>query len=104
MKTTHVSLLLLPLFPALAYARSVDLGASGGGIFGPVADFFQEIVDFLGGTGTLFVIFVALVAGIGLWVFIPKQAGAAMGWVFRGCIGAIALFSIGTLITWLQGF
>ncbi|GEK16020.1 hypothetical protein [Aliivibrio fischeri] len=103
MKTTRSTLPLILLFPTLAHAR-VSIGSGGGGPFSKVADFFQEIVDFLGGTGTLFVVFVAICAGIGLWVFIPKQAGTALGWIFRGCIGAIALFSMGTVITWLQSF
>lgn len=103
MKTTRSIIPLILLFPTLAHAR-VSIGSSGGGPFSKVGDFFQEIVDFLGGTGTLFVVFVAICAGIGLWVFIPKQAGTALGWIFRGCIGAIALFSMGTVITWLQSF
>lgn len=92
------------LFCSSVYARSISLGSGGGGIFAKVGDFFQEIVDFLGGTGTLFVVFVAFCAGLALWIFAPKQAGTALGWVFRACIGAIALFSIGTLISWIQTF
>ncbi|MCW8348739.1 hypothetical protein MD535_22375 [Vibrio sp. ZSDZ65] len=100
-----IRLLTLPLMwllSAPAFAR-VSLGTSTGP-FGQVVAFFQAIVDFLGGPGTLFVVFMALCCGIALWVFMPKQAGSALGWVFRGCIGAIALFSIGTVITWIQSF
>ncbi len=86
----------------LAHA-SVSLGG-GTGIFGKITAFFQTIVDFLGGAGTLFVIFIAAVAAICLWVFAPKQASESIAWLFRICIGAIALFSLGTLITWLRSF
>ncbi|EHY1015322.1 hypothetical protein [Vibrio vulnificus] len=35
---------------------SVSLGGGGSGVFAQIANFFQEIVDFLGGTGAMFVI------------------------------------------------
>lgn len=85
-------------------ALAISLGSGGSGPFARIGDFFQEIVDFLGSSGTLFVVFCALCVGIGLWVSMPKQGGAALGFVFRACIGAIALFSLGTVITWLQSF
>lgn len=86
-----------------AYAVVV-LPGGGTGPFAKVQKFFQEIVDFLGGTGTLFVVFVALVAGISLWVAIPKQAGVALGWVFRAIVGGIFLFGIGIVLTWIKTF
>ena len=64
-------LALILLNPGLALA-SVSLG-TGTGIFAKVASFMQQIVDFLGGPGTLFVVFVASVAAIALWVFEPSK-------------------------------
>lgn len=85
-------------------ASTVRLGHVKSGPLAKVGKFFQQIVDFLGGTGTMFVIFLSLVAGIMLWIFMPKQGGAAMGWVFRACIGGILLFGISMILTWLQHF
>ncbi len=95
-------ILLLACYSQLSHA-SVSLGSSTG-IFGKITGFFQQIVDFLGGAGTLFVVFIGASAAIGLWVFAPKQASEAIAWFFRICIGAILLFSLGTFITWLGSF
>ena len=85
-------------------ARGVRLGHVRSGPLQKIGKFFQQIVDFLGGTGTMFVIFLSLVSGIALWIFMPKQGSAALGWVFRACIGGIVLFTLGTVLTWLQHF
>lgn len=85
-------------------ANAVSLDPPSSGPFARIGAFFQELVDFLGGTGTMFVVFCSLAVGIGLWVSIPKQGGAALGFVFRACIGAICLFGLGTLITWIKSF
>ncbi len=82
---------------------AVSLGSSSG-FFGKITSFFQTVVDFLGGAGTLFVVFIGASAAIFLWVISPKDASAAIAWLFRICIGAIALFSLGTFITWLGTF
>lgn len=95
-------LFLLACYPQLSHA-SISLGGSSG-IFGKIASFFQTIVDFLGGPGTLFVVFLGAAAAIAMWVFMPKQASEAIAWLFRVCIGAILLFSLGTFITWLETF
>lgn len=102
MTLKRCGLAFMLLNPGLALA-SVSLGTSTG-IFGKVASFMQQIVDFLGGPGTLFVVFVAAVAAIALWVFEPSKGGAAIAWLFRVCIGAISLFGMGLLITWLRSF
>ncbi|EGR2026318.1 hypothetical protein DYB89_14660 [Vibrio cholerae] len=95
-------ILLLACYSQFSHA-SVNLGSSTG-IFGKFTSFFQTIVDFLGGAGTLFVVFIGASAAIGLWVFAPKEASVAIAWLFRICVGAILLFSLGTFITWLGSF
>ncbi|SON51500.1 hypothetical protein [Vibrio tapetis] len=89
------------LSPASA---AVSLGSGGSGLFAKFTAFLQSIVNFLGGTGTLFVVFAAASAAIMMWIFMPKNAGPAIAWLFRICIGAIMLFGVGLLITMLQGF
>ena len=91
------------LISAQAHA-SVSLGGGGSGVFAKFANFLQEVVDFLGGTGTLFVIFMSAAGAIFLWVIAPKAGGEALAWLFRVCVGAIALFSLSLVITWLKGF
>ncbi|MFZ3505563.1 hypothetical protein [Vibrio harveyi] len=88
---------------ASSYA-SVSLGGGGSGIFAQLTNFFQEIVNFLGGTGSMFVIFLSFTGAIGLWVISPKSAGPAVAWGFRGAIGGILLFAMGTLISWIKTF
>ncbi|HFQ5013435.1 hypothetical protein [Vibrio vulnificus] len=83
---------------------SISLGGSSSGVFAQLGRFFQEIVDFLGGTGAMFVIFLAFSAAIGMWVLMPKSAGAAVAWAFRAAIGGILLFAMGTLISWIRTF
>ncbi|MCG9612851.1 hypothetical protein L1D41_24750 [Vibrio harveyi] len=88
---------------ASSYA-SVSLGGGGSGVFAQITNFFQEIVNFLGGTGAMFVIFLSFTGAIGLWVISPKSAGPAVAWGFRGAIGGILLFAMGTLISWIKTF
>lgn len=95
-------LLVLVCYSQYSHA-SVSLGSSSG-FLGKITAFMQSMVDFLGSAGTLFVVFVAASAAIGMWVFMPKQASEAIAWLFRICIGAIALFSLGTFLTWLKTF
>ena len=52
----------------------------------------------------MFVVFLSFAGAITMWVLIPKQAGAAVAWAFRAACGAIALFAMATLVTWIQGF
>ncbi|MFA0012010.1 hypothetical protein AB4391_01490 [Vibrio lentus] len=61
-------------------------------------------MDFLGGTGTLFVVFISAAAAIMLWIIAPQSGSAVMAWIFRVCVGAISLFSLATVMTWLQSF
>lgn len=84
--------------------NDVDLGSSGGGPLEAFSAFMQEMVNFIGGPGVLFVAFVSAAAAVSLWVAAPKQGSAAMGWAFRVCVGVILLMNIAILLTWLQGF
>ncbi|MGR5299131.1 hypothetical protein ACPV5U_27420 [Vibrio mediterranei] len=99
---TRIWLAFAVLVTMPVYA-SVSLG-SNTGVFQKIGNFLQSIVDFLGGTGTLFVIFISAAFAIFLWILVPKEGGAAIAAIFRVCIGAIALFSLGMVITWLKGF
>ena len=89
---------------AFAANNDVDLGNSGGGPLEAFSAFMQELVNFVGGPGVLFIAFVSAAAAIGLWVAAPKQGSAAMAWAFRVCVGVIFLMNIAILLTWLQGF
>lgn len=91
------------LTQAQAHA-SVSLGGGGSGIFAKFTNFLQAIVDFLGGSGTLFVIFLSAAGAIFLWIVAPKAGGEALAWLFRVCIGGIGLFSLSLILTWLKGF
>lgn len=96
------SLFLAPM--AFAVNNDVDLGDGGGdGLLKPFADFLQQIVDFAGGPGVLFISFLSFAFAIGLWVAAPKQGSAAMAWAFRVAIGVIALMNIALFLTWMQG-
>lgn len=97
-----VALLLTPA--AFAANNDVDLGSSGSGPLEAFAGFMQELVNFVGGPGVLFIAFVSAAAAIGLWVAAPKQGSAAMAWAFRVCVGVILLMNLAILLTWLQGF
>ena len=101
---TKAALLYATFTSSFSFADAIDLGTPSSGPLASVGKFFQEIVNFLGGTGTLTVVFIGVFAGIALWVAIPKQAGAAVGWIFRALVGAIGLFVMGTTIAWLQTF
>ncbi|ENH7396018.1 TPA: hypothetical protein ACGVAX_004276 [Vibrio vulnificus] len=92
----------LTLTPS-SYA-SVSLGGGGSGVFAQITNFFQEIVDFLGGTGAMFVIFLSFAGAIGMWVLMPKSASTAVAWAFRAAVGGILLFAMGTLISWIKTF
>ena len=83
---------------------SVSLGTTGTGVFAQISNFFQEIVNFLGGTGAMFVIFISISGAVCLWVISPKSAGPAVAWMFRGAIGGILLFAMGTVISWIKTF
>ncbi|MGL6262129.1 hypothetical protein [Vibrio sp. WXL210] len=86
-----------------AYAN-ISLGGSTTGVFGKMTKFMQDIVNFLGGAGTMFVVFLSFAGAIGLWVISPKSGGAAIAWAFRAGIGAIGLFGMATLLTWIKAF
>lgn len=100
-KPCYLLLSLFLLSPA-AFASSISLGGSSSSFLSKFVNFFQQVVDFVGGTGALFVVFVSIAAGLGMWAFMPKQAGSALGYVFRACIAGIGLFGMGTFIAWLR--
>lgn len=105
MKRVRLSLCGLLMAPAAFAANNdVDLGSSGSGPLEAFGAFMQELVDFVGGPGVLFIAFVSAAAAIGLWVAAPKQGSAAMAWAFRVCVGVILLMNLAILLTWLQGF
>ncbi len=87
-----------------AYSHAFSLGGGDSGIFAPIGAFFQSVTDFLGGTGAMFVIFLSFCGAIGMWVLMPKQAGAAIAWAFRATVGGILLFGMGMLVTWVRTF
>ncbi|MGC3479823.1 hypothetical protein ACPTKW_27915, partial [Pseudomonas aeruginosa] len=64
----------------------------------------QELVNFVGGPGVLFIVFISAAAGITLWVMAPKAGSAAVAWIARVCVGGIALFNLALLLAWYQGF
>lgn len=87
-----------------AFASSINLGGSSSGFLSSIGDFFQELVDFVGGTGAMFIVFISIATGLALWAFMPKQSGTALGYIFRACIAGIGLFGLATFIAWLQSF
>ena len=95
--------LMTLLFSTSSYAFSLG-GGGDSGIYSAIAAFLQSTVDFLGGTGSMFVVFLSFCGAIGMWVLIPKNAGAAIAWAFRAAVGGICLFGMGMLVTWIQGF
>lgn len=83
---------------------TVSLDGPSSGPLAKITKLMQELVDFLGGAGILFVVFVSAVVGIGLWIIAPKAGSQAMGYIARTAVGAIVLLNIALLITWYQGF
>lgn len=83
--------------------NDVSLPSPNQGFLQKFTSWMQDVVDFVGGAGVLFIVFVSAAACIALWVAVPKSGSAAMAWVFRVCIGGIALFNLALLIGWAQG-
>lgn len=100
-KFTLSSIVYLYTHAALA-ANDVSLPSPSASFLQKITSWLQDVVDFIGGAGVLFIAFVSAAAGIALWVLAPKSGGAALGWVFRACVGAIGLFNIALIISWLQ--
>ncbi|NQD63305.1 hypothetical protein HP459_18170 [Enterobacter sp. CM29] len=95
---------------ALAYAgvasaanNDVSLPSPNQSFLQKFTSWMQDVIDFVGGAGVLFIVFVSAAACIVLWVTAPKSGGAAMSWIFRVLMGGIALFNLALLITWAQG-
>lgn len=87
---------------ALAVNNDVSLPSSDSSYLQKIINWMQEVMDVIGGAGTLFVAFLSACAAILLWVTMPKQSGGALAWIMRVCIGAIAAFNIALLFAWLQ--
>ncbi|MGN9404658.1 hypothetical protein ACTMQQ_28435 [Pseudomonas syringae pv. aptata] len=98
-----IALVMAPVAFA-AGNNDVDLGGNSSGPLQAFVGFLQELVNFVGGPGVLFIAFIAGFAAIGLWVIAPKAGGAAIAWAFRVCAGVIMLMNLALLLTWLQGF
>lgn len=88
---------------ASAANNDVSLPSPNQSFLQKITSWGQDIIDVVGGAGVLFIVFISAAAGIGLWVAVPKSGSAALAWVFRVCIGGIALFNIALLIAWFQG-
>ncbi|EMO4164853.1 hypothetical protein WMR86_20180 (plasmid) [Proteus vulgaris] len=93
--------LMFPAWLAVAADGTINLPSANEGFLDKIVKWFQDIINFIGGAGALFMAFIAGCAAILLWIFAPK-AGAAMGFIMRVCVGAIALFNLGLFIAWLQ--
>ncbi|BES73865.1 hypothetical protein RE428_48830 (plasmid) [Marinobacter nanhaiticus D15-8W] len=84
--------------------NELDLGSPADGPLAAIGTFMQELIDFVGGPGVLFIVFVCAVAAIGLWVAAPKMGGTAIAMLLRVLVGGILIFNVALIITWLQGF
>lgn len=93
---------LLFSLSAQAVNNDVSLPSANSSYLQKIITWMQDVMDVVGGAGTLFVAFVSACAAILLWIAIPKQSGGALAWVLRVCIGAIAVFNLALLFTWLQ--
>lgn len=103
----HFWTLVLLLFAPAVFAQDgndLDLGAPADGPLALIGNFFQELIDFIGGAGVLFVVFVSGVAAIALWVAAPKMGGAAIAMLLRVLVGGIIIFNFALVINWMQGF
>ena len=87
---------------ALAVNNDVSLPSSDSSYLQKIINWMQEVMDVIGGAGTLFVAFLSACVAILMWIAIPKQSGGALAWVLRVCIGAIAVFNLALLFAWLQ--
>lgn len=87
---------------ALAVNNDVSLPSPDSSYLQKIVTWMQDMMNVVGGAGTLFIVFVSACAAILMWVAIPKQGGAALGWILRVCIGGIAAFNLALLFAWLQ--
>lgn len=95
--------LLLLAGPALAQtSQSITLQNTGTTFFDSIVALFQDIIDFAGGPGVFFIIFISAVMAIGLWIFAPKQGSAAVTWLIRILVGGIIILNLSLLLTYLQ--
>lgn len=64
--------------------------------------FFQSIVDTVSGAGVLLIVFLSACFAVMLWITVPKNAGAAIGFMARVAAGGIVLFNLALVIASLQ--
>lgn len=97
------SALLTPAVLAATGNSTVTIPDSGGGeIYSTFARYMQDLVNFLGGSGVLFAVFVSAAVAVCIWIFAPKNSGL-MGWLVRIVIGAIVLFNLAVIILYFRG-
>lgn len=87
-----------------ALNNEVDLDVPDDGPLAKVGALMQSAVDFLGGPGVMFVVFVGLVAAWMLWVIVPKSSGTAIGYIARAVAGGVMVMNLALFFTWMQGF
>ncbi|HBO3339667.1 hypothetical protein V4W63_09685 [Pseudomonas aeruginosa] len=88
---------------AHALNNDLDLGSPNDGPLQKVGALMQQGIDFLGGPGVLFVAFLGFVIAYFLWVVVPKSSGPAIALLGRALTGAVVMFNIVLLFTWIQG-
>ncbi|CCN39720.1 conserved membrane hypothetical protein [Vibrio nigripulchritudo FTn2] len=98
----YISLAVLISMPVSA--RGYSLGSGGTGIFAKFTKFMQDVVDFLGGPGVMALAFIGILAAVAIFIVKPKEGAAAAGWLGRVALGCIILFSVGTVVSWVQTF
>ncbi|PXF32085.1 hypothetical protein WH50_06400 [Pokkaliibacter plantistimulans] len=85
--------------------NTVDIGTtSDKSPLQKVVSFMQEFVNFIGGPGAAFVVFISAVCCVALWVAAPKQSSVVMGWLLRVVTGGILIFNITMVFSWLKAY
>ena len=96
-----VKALALSMFSGAARAEvgSVNIGSAqgGAGFLSGMISFLQDIVNTVGTTGSVLILFVGVVVGLGLWA-VAAKAGNGLGIALRACIAAIGILCISVLV------
>lgn len=87
---------------AMAANNEVTLPSSELDWLNKGVQFFQSIVDTVSGAGVLLVVFLSAVVAVMLWIMVPKNSSAAIGFMARVAAGGIVLFNIALVIASLQ--
>lgn len=96
-----LALTFLHFTPAFAQT-AVDIGTAGTGPLAGIANFLQEIVDFMSGPWALFVLAGGVIFAIVLWIWAPRENGAMAG-MFRAIFGGVIILNVGGVIAWVAG-